>query len=119
MSNYIAKIIFSIEIQDQNNASQFEEQLRLIQARDENEAFLKARMIGVRGEESFENEQLKMVNWKFIDVAELKKIEEWKDGMEICSTITEREEGERYIHFIQQKAKQIEKRTSQPVLSLN
>lgn len=90
--------------------TQFDEQLRIVSARDENEAFLKARMIGVREEDQFLNDEQRLIKWKFIDVTELNLLEELKDGMEIYSCINEHEESERYIYYIQQKATSIEEK---------
>ena len=108
MNWYIAKIIFGICLDENKQTTQFDEQLRIISARDENVAFLKARMIGVREEDLFLNDENRMVKWQFIDVSELNQLNEWKDGMEIYSCIHEREESERYIHYVQQKAALIE-----------
>jgi len=118
MNWYITKIIFGICLDEHKKITQFDEQLRLIAARDENEAFLKARMIGVREEELFLTDEQRTVKWEFIDVCELKLLEEFKDGMEIYSSVHEREESNRYIYYIQQKAAAIEdkiKRISTPI----
>ncbi len=94
---------------DENKqTTQFDEQLRIISAKDENEAFLKARMIGVREEDLFLNDEQHLVKWKFIDVSELNLFGELKDGMEIYSCINEHEESERYMFYVQQKAASIE-----------
>jgi hypothetical protein len=111
MNWYIAKIIFGICIGEGRSTAQFDEQLRVISARNESEAFLKARMIGVREEESFLNAEYSTVKWEFIDVAELNLLNELKDGMELYSCIHETEESEGYIRFIQHKAANIEERT--------
>ncbi len=110
MNWYIAKIIFGICLDENKQTTQFDEQLRIISARDENEAFLKARMIGVREEDAFLNDEQRSVKWEFIDVAELKLLDELKDGMEIYSCVHEHEESERYIHYVQQKATSIERK---------
>jgi Domain of unknown function (DUF4288) len=110
MNWYIAKIIFGICLNENKQISQFDEQLRIISARDENEAFLKARMIGVREEDIFLNDENRVVKWQFIDVSELNLLSDLKDGMEIYSCIQEREESERYIYYIQQKAALIEEK---------
>jgi hypothetical protein len=103
MNWYIAKIIFGITAENQQK-QQFDEQLRLIFADSQEEAFLKARMIGLAEEDSFLNDSDKMVKWEFINVAELIAIKKLEDGVELYSRIHEMEEGSSYIHCIHMKA---------------
>lgn len=104
---YLAKLIFNIKIAE-NNSPQFDEQLRLIEARNEQEAFMKARIFGVKDEDFFLNESSHSVKWQFVDVAYIKPIHSFVDGMEIQSQINEHEEPYHYINFVQQMAKNIE-----------
>jgi hypothetical protein len=104
---YLAKLVFNINI-GENNSPQFDEQLRLIEARNEQEAFMKARIFGVKEEDTFVNESSNAIKWQFVDVAYIKPIHEFKDGMEIQSQIHEHEEPHHYINFIQQMAKNLE-----------
>ena len=117
MNLYIAKINFNIKIDVANSSNQFDEQLRFIYATSENEAFLKARMLGVREDDSFVNNEGNIVKWEFTDVLELKLVEEIKDGMEIFSCISERDDAESFVRYIQQKAKQIESNTEPHLVS--
>ena len=104
MNWYLAKIIFNININNGMNASQFDEQLRLIEAQTPDEAFFKARALGKQEEESFINEKKNTVDWKFIDVAELTQLNELKDGSEIYSNTHEADEVNAYIKFVKHKA---------------
>src|ERR1700741_287421 len=101
---YITKLIFNINIGDGIHASQFDEQLRLINANSAEEAFFKARALGKKEEETFMNESKKNVSWKFIDVSELTPLETIKDGLEIYSNTYEAEEANAYIKFVRHKA---------------
>jgi hypothetical protein len=83
---------------------QFDEQLRLIEAETQEEAFMKSRMIGLSEEDSFVNDRNKMVKWEFINVAELIPIKKLEDGVEVYSRIHEMEEAKSYVNFIHQKA---------------
>jgi hypothetical protein len=47
MNWYIAKLVFAINHQGLNDSTQFDEQLRLIEAKDKLEGLMKARMIGM------------------------------------------------------------------------
>jgi hypothetical protein len=103
MNWYISKIVFGITA-DNQQTQQFDEQLRLIQADTTEEAFLKARMIGIGEEDSFINDSNKRVKWEFINVAELVPLKKLEDGVEIYSRIHEMEEAKSYVNFIHQRA---------------
>jgi hypothetical protein len=55
-------------------------------------AFQKARTIGKKEEEIFINNESKLVNWQFIDVADVYEIESLKDGEQVYSTTHENTE---------------------------
>ncbi|HZY78009.1 MAG TPA: DUF4288 domain-containing protein [Cyclobacteriaceae bacterium] len=103
MNWYIAKIVFRI-CNEGSQHLQFDEHIRLIAADNFDEAFLKARILGISEEDAFLNDRNKPVKWEFINVAELFLIKELKDGSEIYSTITEKEEASNYVHTIHQRA---------------
>lgn len=107
---YMSKIIFRIVVGNGDHNAQFEEQVRLIKARNEEEAFLKARMIGGRGEESFLNASLNTVRWEFIDISDLVLLPELSDGMELCSRIYEEENVEEFVAFTHSRANKIAKK---------
>lgn len=103
MNWYITKIVFRIVFGTETTA-QFDEQLRLVEAANEQEAFTKAMNIGQKEEHIFINKNQIAVHWKFITVALVSKINTLTDGVEIYSTINEQEEPENYMHFINKKA---------------
>ncbi len=103
MNWYIAKIVFRI-YSEGSQKPQFDEHIRLISADSFDEAFVKARVLGISEEESFFNDRNKPVKWEFINVSELYTISELKDGSEIYSTITETEEASNYIQNVHQRA---------------
>jgi len=82
---YIAKIVFQVICGEGNHAPQFEEQIRLIRAGSVQEAIHKALETGFREQYVFRNNQLDLVQWKFINVPELQKLDEEMDGMELYS----------------------------------
>ena len=104
MNWYIAKIVFKISAENTQHKPQFDEQLRLIAAGSDGEAFLKARTIGISEEDSFLNDSQNTVKWEFINVAEIVPLNHLEDGMEIYSQIHETDEAKSYIHCIHQKA---------------
>ncbi len=104
MNWYISKIVFRISAENAQHKPQFDEQLRLIAADSEGEAFLKARMIGISEEDSFLNNRNNTVKWEFINVSEVIALRTLEDGMEIYSQIHETDEARSYIHCVHQKA---------------
>lgn len=111
MNWYITKIVFNITAE--NSANQFDEQLRLVNATSKEEAFLKARAIGLREEDIFYNDRMKEVKWEFVNVSEIIPLSKLEDGTELYSRIHETEDASLYIHFVHQKA--IELRKNSPL----
>ncbi|HWY38930.1 MAG TPA: DUF4288 domain-containing protein [Bacteroidia bacterium] len=108
MKKYIAKIVYQIVSGNGMHKPQFDEQLHLIEGRDEKEALKKARFKGRSEEESFPNDREEIVQWKFIDVVDLVEIKDMKDGSQIYSRIEETEDATNYINIARQKARTIE-----------
>ncbi|HEY1040785.1 MAG TPA: DUF4288 domain-containing protein [Bacteroidia bacterium] len=108
MNWYVSKLIFNILENNAESSSQFDEQLRMIQADDQGEAFSIARMLGKKEEAEMANDGTNRVKWKFIDVVELTEIKELRSGMEIHSRVHEAEESKEYIKFALYKAKTIQ-----------
>ena len=100
---FIAKLIFGIHQPHQTAVTQFDEQLRLIKAKDKLEALLKARMIGIKEEHVFTNDQSGEVHWEFVDVVELRLVDEFKDGMELCSRIEEHDSADSYTEYVKHR----------------
>ncbi len=103
MNWYISKIVFSFENTQASN-SQFDEQLRLVAADSTEEAFIKARTIGLNEEGTFFNSKQNEVKWEFINVSEIIALNKLENGIELYSRIHEAEEPKSYINFIHQKA---------------
>jgi hypothetical protein len=105
MNWYIAKVVFRI---NHIGKPQFDEHLRLIAARNYEEAFKKARLLGISEEDSFLDNRLHPVRWEFVNIADLYPIDQLTDGIELHSSIREEEEAAPYIRSIHQKAVDIE-----------
>lgn len=118
MNWYLGKLVFRIICGEGNHTPQFEEQLRLIAAADKPEAFLKARQIGESSEEVLVNVKQQLVQWKFINVSELYKMNGWIDGAELYSRIAESDDAENYIAFTNRKAADIESGYTHEMLKL-
>lgn len=100
---YIAKLVFRIS---QPGRPQFDEHIRLIAATNFEEAFKKARLIGI-GEEDTDHIG-PSVRWEFVNVSDLYPIDALKDGVELHSAIREEDEAERYVRSVHLKAMDIE-----------
>ena len=118
MNWYLGKLIFRIICGDGNHTPQFDEQLRLIAARDEQEAFDKAMSIGRREQDGFFNDEQQLVQWKFINVAELYRLSGLLDGAEMYSRIQETDDPEAYIDHANRLADHIRASTTHQMLQL-
>lgn len=105
---YLAKIVYQIICGNGQHTAQFDEQLRLIMADNEEMAFNKARVMGNHGQDSFTNMNQELVQWKFINVAELYPFAELTDGTELYSMIKETSDSDSYIDFVEQKARDLQ-----------
>ena len=86
----------------------------MITAYHEEDALQKATTIGRQEEEVFYNDRQQLVQWKFIDIAELHTLNHLMDGAELYSQIKETDDPEGYGSFIRHKASMLrEKHTLQ------
>lgn len=118
MNWYLAKIVYEIRCGEGNHNGQFDEQLRLVAALSKEEAFYKAQSIGHKEEEFFFNQKQQLVQWKFINVAEIYKLSELIDGAELYSRIEESDHPGSYVNMIHKKAEQILSGNSLEILDL-
>jgi hypothetical protein len=119
MNWYLSKLVYRIVCGNGKHVAQFDEQLRLIYAEDELQAFNKAQLTGQKEQDHFVNKSDQPVYWKFINVTELHKLEQFTDGAEVYSKIHEEENGDNYQHSIQVKSRYLSERcTEQFIQSL-
>ena len=104
MNHYLVKLMFNINIDNGSHASQFDEQIRIVESYSTEDAFHKARAIGKKEEESFVNSENKLVNWQFIDVVDVYELESIKDGEQVYSNTHENTDRYSFINYIRQKA---------------
>lgn len=104
MNWYIAKIVFRISTEGSVHKDQFDEHLRLIAADSQEEAVLKARVLGLQEEDYFLNDKQQAVKWEFVNVSDIQALQELKDGIELYSQIHEREQGSEYVHYVHLRA---------------
>jgi hypothetical protein len=118
MKWYLAKIVFQIICGDGNHVAQFDEQLRLISAGDEDEAFEKATRIGKNEEDSFYNLKQQLVRWQFVNVSELYQLSDLIDGAEMYSRISEVDDADAYLTLVQRRAESIQRKYTHQLLNL-
>ncbi len=118
MNWFLAKIVYRIICGEGDHTAQFDEQLRLIAASDDAEAFRKASVIGKQEEDCFYNQSEKLVQWKFVNVSELCRIAEIIDGVELYSRIEEKENGDLYAELVHKRAASLELNSSRHFLQV-
>jgi hypothetical protein len=104
MNWYVAKLVFRVISGNGEHNAQFDEQLRLINADTEYQAFEKASTIGHANQDSFVNVQKQTVKWQFIDVAELNVLTGLTDGTELYYNIHEATDPDLYIAWAHHKS---------------
>lgn len=118
MNWYLAKMVFRIICGDGDHTPQFDEQLRLVQAGSKEEAFHKAQTLGMREEEMFFNQRQQLVQWQFISICELYRLNDLIDGAELYSRIEEKDNADSYMHIVYAKAEQIRFGNTHELLNL-
>lgn len=111
MNWFVAKLIFEIKTEDSKYA-QFDEQLRLIEAVNEELAIEMAYQLGLMQQEEIINSNNNPVVWRFVAVTEMESIGEIAHGKEIHYKINEPEQAEQYLALVQAKATQLKARKS-------
>lgn len=104
MNWYVAKIVFRIISGEGNHNAQFDEQLRLIQADNDKQAFEKASRLGKICQDNFTNNQKQTVQWQFIDVPEVNQLSELADGTELYYQINEPADANLYMAWAHHKS---------------
>ena len=104
MNWYVAKLVFRIERPDMEDHADFDEQYRLVLAADEESAFARAKIIGVKNEQIFEGADGASVRWHFIDTAFVRQLDELADGVELFSSTLSSEHPSEYEAFVHHQA---------------
>ncbi|UKJ09107.1 DUF4288 domain-containing protein [Solitalea lacus] len=113
MEWFIAKLVYQIQSGEGKHQPQFDEQLRLIQAEDFSAALSKAKEVGVDQQAVFLNVNKELVNWRFIDVIALDKINSVSDKSEVYSEIVEANNEVEYLDELKIKARKVRRQLIQ------
>lgn len=104
--NYIAQLYFKIETENQNK-SQFDCQLRMIQAENEEEAFFIAKGIGLTESSQFINTNGKLVKWEFVGITSISEFSMNENGTTLFSNTIETDSKDDFSNYIQTKTKDL------------
>ena len=116
MKWFIAKMVYQIICGAGEHTPQFDEQLRVILAKNPEDAFIKAYEMGMSEQDSFLNQKNDWVRWKFINIADLYPINQLIDGAEIYSRIEEVDNADAYITFVHRRAEAIQEKHAEQIL---
>jgi len=116
MNWYLAKIVFRITCGDGNHTAQFDEQLKLVAASTESEAFDRSVMFGLEGEDRFLNQKQQLVRWEFVNVAEVLPLYDLSDGAELYSRINEVDDADAYADSVHRRAAALREAAHSPLL---
>lgn len=108
MNWYLVKLIYSLDGYDNQANAQFDEQIRLISASNEESAYFKGKQMGKKLQNKFINENGIMLSWTFIDVSEVVKVEELEDGVELYTNTIEAHDKKSFINSVLQKGMAIQ-----------
>jgi hypothetical protein len=103
MNWYLTKMVFRILCGAGTHKAQFDEQLRIILAPDAEAALDKARRFAEE-EKSHASNAYGTVKWQFVNVTEIYRINNYIDGAEIFSQLSEADNGDLYEEKMNRKA---------------
>lgn len=118
MNWYIAMLVYEIVCGKGGHTPQFDEQVRLVLADDNQDAYTKAAAIGRQEAFHFENAAEQLVYWKFLAVAELLPLNRLTDGAEVFSRTLELEQAEGYRRKIMDRSASLQQNLSHAIPSL-
>ena len=101
---FLAKLVYEIQFKNASRVEQFDEQLRLISAHNWVEALERARQIGLVEEDASENLSGITLRWKFMNVTELKELNEDSDGIELYGRLVDVENPEQFRREVQRES---------------
>ncbi|MBK0383325.1 DUF4288 domain-containing protein [Pedobacter sp. SD-b] len=109
MNWFVAKMVFQIE-GCENSYPQFDEQLRLIDAVNEDLALEMAHQLGYLYQDEVKSNNQETVKWKFIAVTEIQYLGNLEQGKEIHYRIVEPDNADIYLDLVYHKTQSIKKR---------
>src|SRR5688500_5085663 len=106
MNRFLIKLNFQIRIAD--DKTRFDEQLRVIDALNEEEALFKGVALG-RGEETlYLNNEAEEVSWKFLGVTDVIGLTSLKSGELVTERLIRKTDHASYTSFLKKKSIEIQ-----------
>jgi hypothetical protein len=87
MNFYIAKMVFRIEVDREDDIRQFEEKIILVKAPDSKKAFEKTISMGLKEESEFVNANGHLIRWKLEGITHISKLMNISEETEIFSEL--------------------------------
>ncbi len=109
MNWYVVKIIFQI-VSDDESSLQFDEQLRLIDAVNQELALEMAHQMGMMKQEELKSNHQQTLKWRFVAVTEIQHVGQIEHGKEIHYCIAEPEELHPYLEKAHEKAEGLKRK---------
>lgn len=108
MKAYSARIIFDINIEECPD-QQYDEQLLVIFAESDKEAFGKAIIKGEEESETFVNSKGQKVNWQFMGVTEIKALDTGEDTVFVNGRTLQPERSLTFAQYVQKQTEILSK----------
>jgi len=106
MNRYLVKMNFQIRIADDH--SRFDEQIRIVDAIDEEGALFKASALGRKEETLYLNNEAEEVHWKFIGVTDIINLTGMKSGDLVNERLCRKTDHASYMDFLKKKSLEIQ-----------
>jgi hypothetical protein len=106
MNRFLIKLNFQIRIADDN--SRFDEQLRVIDALNEEEAIFKGVALGRSEETLYLNNEAEEVNWKFLGITDVLNVTAMKSGEMVSERLSRKTDHASYTAFLKKKSIEIQ-----------
>ncbi len=106
MNRFLIKLNFQIRIAD--DSTRFDEQLRVTDALNEEEAIFKGLALGRREETLYLNSEAEEVSWKFLGVTDVINLTTMKTGDLVTERLTRKTDHASYTAFLKKKSLEIQ-----------
>src|SRR5688572_13518311 len=106
MNRFLIKMNFQIRIAEEN--SRFDEQLRVMDALNEEEALFKGIALGKGEETLYLNSEAEEVSWKFLGISDVINLTAMKPGDLVTERLCRKTDHESYKAYLKKKSLEIQ-----------
>lgn len=104
---FLAKLIYKINLTGKKENFEYDEQLRLVEAKSMDEALIKSNQLGFENEFSINNKNNNTIKWEFVDVMDLIPLPKLESGIEIYSTTNVQDNASVFEKMVHDRAQKI------------